>query len=96
MNKPKRRSKPPRRPLLIQPDEAWIPADQLPPVVDTGWVSKGWSDRMIVCQFAAGDMRPIMLLASYDFDCGQWRTSMGAVENVTHWQPLPEFPEVDF
>ncbi len=89
MNKPKRRSKPPPRPLLVQPDEeAWIPADQLPP--NTNY---GWSSRMIICQFIPGDLRPAMFFASYDFRRDRWRTVMGSVENVTHWQYLPEFPE---
>ncbi len=90
----KRRTKRPRRPLLttddrLQSDESWIPAGQLPENVNYGW-----SDQVIICQFAPGDLRPGILLASYDFRRGKWRTSMGMgdVKNVTHWQPLPELP----
>ncbi len=69
-------------------NEAWTPAAHLPE--NTNW---GWSDKMIICQFAEGDLRPFMFLASYDFSRSQWRTPSGPVENVTHWQPLPALPK---
>jgi hypothetical protein len=70
-----------------QPCEKWIPANKLPANVDYGW-----SDRVLVCQFKPGDRRPTLLLASYDFQRGQWRLASGVIENVTHYQPLPDFP----
>lgn len=66
----------------------WLSADQLPANVDYGW-----SDRMLVCQFEPGDRRPMLLIASYNFSLGQWRSAMGTIENVTHYQPLPDFPK---
>ncbi len=73
---------------VSQPDEAWLPADQLP---DKDIY--GWSESMLVCQFIPGDQRPTRIKASYDFRRQQWRTSMGEVKNVTHWQQLPDFPK---
>lgn len=88
----RRKPKIPLQPLLIidrsQPDEAWIPVQQLP---DKDYY--GWSERMLVCQFMPGDRRPTLMTASYDFHRGRWSTAMGEVENVTHWQPLPDYPE---
>jgi hypothetical protein len=80
----------PLQPLLItdnrdQPDEKWIPVAQLPPDKH-----HGMSDRMIVCCLESGC--PKQLLASYCFHRQQWRTAMGAVENVSHWQPMPDKP----
>lgn len=66
----------------------WIPAAQLP---DKDLY--GWSRRMIVCLFTPGDRRPTQMTASYDFERQQWRSAMGEVESVTHWQPLPDFPK---
>ena len=82
-----------RKPLLIvddryQPDEAWIPVTQLP---DKDYY--GWSKRMIVCQFAPGDRHPTLMTASYDFSRQRWFKPMGEVKNVTHWQPLPDYPK---
>ncbi|KKL93316.1 hypothetical protein LCGC14_0983850 [marine sediment metagenome] len=65
----------------------WISADHLPPNVDYGW-----SDRVLICQFKPGDLHPMLLLASYNFPSGEWRSAMGIIENVTHWQPLPDYP----
>lgn len=90
----RRKPKVPLQPPLIfddrnQPDEEiWIPAQQLP--------TKnyyGWSERMLICQFTPGDRQPTLIIASYDFQRGQWRSAMGEVENVTHWQPLPDYPK---
>lgn len=72
-----------------KPDKrGWISADQLPANVDYGW-----SDRMIVCQFIPGDRHPTLMIASYDFHRGQWCKAMGAIEYVTHYQPLPAYPD---
>lgn len=71
----------------------WISANefnQLPANVDYGW-----SDRMLVCQFKPGDRRPMLLIASYNFLLGEWRSAMGTIENVTHYQPLPDFPRME-
>jgi hypothetical protein len=88
----RRKPKMPLQPLLItdnrdQPDEKWIPVAQLPPDKH-----HGMSDRMIVCQRVVPG-RANLILASYCFHRHQWRTAMGAAENVTHWQPLPETPK---
>ena len=71
-----------------QPDEAWIPAAQLPEED-----CYGWSALVLVCQFAPGDQRPSLMLASCDFQRQQWRSAMGEVKDVTHWQPLPDYPK---
>jgi len=89
----RRKPKTPLQPLLIvddrnQPDEAWIPAAQLP-----NKYHYSWSESMLICQFIRGDLRPTIMIASYDFERQQWRSAMGEVENVTHWQPLPDFPK---
>jgi hypothetical protein len=92
----RRKPKTSMQPLLItddrdqpdQPDEVWILAEQLP---DKNYY--GWSESMLVCQFEAGDLRPTLIIASYDFERGQWRSNMGEVESVTHWQPLPDSPK---
>lgn len=89
----RRKPKQPLKPLLIvddrnQPDEAWIPANYLP-----DRVSYGWSKSVLVCQFIPADRCPTLMIASYDFDRGQWRSAMGEVEYVTHWQSLPDFPK---
>lgn len=88
----RRKPKTQRKPLLIvddrnRPEEKWIPVHQLP-----ANNSYGWSERVIVCQFAPGDLRPTMMMGSYDFRRKQWMTPMGEIENVTHWQRLPDFP----
>ncbi len=88
----RRKPKVPRAPLLMvddrnRPDEAWAPVSHLPE--NTNY---GWSERVIVCQFTQGDFRPNILLASYDFRRAEWRTNSGPVEDVTHWQPLPDMP----
>lgn len=70
------------------PGEKWISADQLPANVDYGW-----SDRFLICQFKPGDRRPMLLIASYNFLEGQWRMAMRTVEHVTHYQPLPAYPD---
>ena len=68
-------------------DRKWISADQLP-----ANANYGWSERMLISQFKPGDLHPTLLIASYDFPLGQWRSAMGTIENVTHWQPLPDYP----
>jgi hypothetical protein len=88
----RRKPKVPLQPLLVvddrnRPDEVWIPACQLP-----SEKYYGVSETMIVCQCLVPG-RPNFLLASYFFDRNQWRTAMGEVENVTHWQPLPDYPK---
>jgi hypothetical protein len=53
----------------------------------------GQSVSVLVCQFAPGDQRPTLMMAYFDFNRDQWRSdAMGKIENVTHWQPLPDFP----
>ena len=89
----RRKPKVASQPLLIvdnrdQPKEAWVPASQLPPEN-----IYGYSEIMLICQMIPGDRRPTLMTASYDFSRNQWRTNMGPVENVTHWQPLPDYPK---
>lgn len=81
------------RPLEIiddrnQPDEAWMPANYLP---DKDCY--GWSKSVLVCQFIPGDRQPTLMIASYDFHHCEWRKSMGVVQDITHWQPLPDYPK---
>lgn len=87
----RRKPKMPYQPLLIIDDcdrpDNWLPVNQLPP--NTNY---GWSEKMVVCQMTPGDFRPTVLLASYDFRRSEWRTSVGTIENITHWQPLPDYP----
>lgn len=91
-----KRRKPPEviRPLEIvddrnQPEETWIPVHQLPPEKPYGY---GISEIMIICRcLIPGHIQ--MVLANYCFDRHQWRTTSGEVENVTHWQPLPDYPK---
>jgi len=71
-----------------QPEDTWIPASMLP---DNNYYD--WSKRMLICQFTPGDRLPTVMTASYDFRRGRWATPMGEVKNVTHWQPLPDFPK---
>jgi hypothetical protein len=90
----RRKPKVPLQPLLIvdnrkqPPDEAWAPVSQLP-IED--WY--GWSEQVLICQFVPGDRQPTIMTASYDFERHCWRSPMGEIQNVTHWQPLPEFPK---
>lgn len=74
--------------MTRRPDEAWTLSDQLP---DKNYY--GWSEPVLVCQFILGDRCPTRIIASYDFRRGQWRSAMGKIENVTHWQPLPDYPK---
>jgi hypothetical protein len=71
------------------PCEAWISAAAQLPAKDY----YGWSEQVLVCKLDPGELFPTMVMASYDFHRQQWRSSMGEVENVTHWQPLPELPK---
>ncbi|KKM84348.1 hypothetical protein LCGC14_1299980, partial [marine sediment metagenome] len=70
--------------------DKWISIDKLPANVDYGW-----SERMLVCQNKSGLLHPTLLIASYNSFLGQWRPAMGTIENVTHWQPLPDYPGED-
>lgn len=89
----RRKPKQPLQSLLIvddrnQGEDAWILAAKLP---DKDCY--GWSAPVLICQFVPGDLNPTLMKASYDFRCQQWRSPMGEIENVTHWQPLPDYPK---
>ena len=68
--------------------KGWIPA-ATPPALEDGWV-------LIVIDFHEICARPAVRLGYYDAVDG-WRTQVGRIRSeweVTHWQPLPELPEI--
>ena len=69
----------------------WIPIASALPSLEDGFV-------LIVINFHEPHVRRAIRLGYHDPMSDHWVTQMGRIKShweVTHWQPLPDLPEVE-